>query len=188
MYWQGETAQCKICQILLEIHIQLMVLFYLEPPIFCLDCWKRCRQNRESGISTIQIDSATPMFGANLKIWKQGTDGISWFVFCKGSKLLFISIYLFPDSAFRPWQILCEERHYLDAVVWALSDHGGRLWHETKNDIYIVDPHGKIKSDELKTKLLRDEWTKESIPQVCIHEGPCKDKGNYVFKITAFSI
>ena len=100
----------------------------------------------------------------------------------------FVSISLFPDSAFRPWQILCEERHYLDAVVWALSDNGGRLWHETKNDIYIVDPHGKIKSDELKTKLLRDEWTKESIPQVCIHKGPCKDKGNYVFKITAFSI
>ena len=100
----------------------------------------------------------------------------------------FVSISLFPDSAFRPWQILCEEKYYLDAVVWALSDNGGRLWHETKNDIYIVDPHGKIKSDELKRRLHVDDWAKENIPQVCIHEGPCKDKGNYVFKITAFSI
>ena len=80
---------------------------------------------------------------------------------------------------FRPWQILCDESYYLDAVVWVLSDYGGRLWHETKNDIYIVDPHGKIKSDELKAKLLSDDLTKENISETQIHEGPCKDKGYF---------
>ena len=85
----------------------------------------------------------------------------------------------FPDSTFQPWQILCKESDYLDAVVWALSDYGGRLWQETNGDIYIVDPHGQIEGNDLMTKLLGRDWTKDNISESQIHAGPCKDKGQF---------
>ena len=84
---------------------------------------------------------------------------------------------VFPDSAFKPWQILCDEKHNLDAVIWALSDTGGQLWQKTKNDIYIVDPHGKIESDELKAKLLQGDWTKDPISEALVHERPTEERG-----------
>lgn len=91
---------------------------------------------------------------------------------------LSLAIYHFlPDSTFKPWQILCEEEHYLDAVVWALSDEGGRLWYETKGDVYIVDPSGKMESKELKRRLLEEKWTAETIPASQIKEGPCEGPG-----------
>ena len=82
-------------------------------------------------------------------------------------------LFFFTASTFKPWHILADEKYYLDAVVWALSDNGGRLWNETKNDVYIVDPHGKITFDSLKAKLLQDDWAKENIPDTQIHKRPC---------------
>ena len=72
-----------------------------------------------------------------------------------------------------------------------MSDKGGRLWHETSNDIYIVDPQGKIKHDELKAKLskvdaaevLKENVEKNSISEAKIHERPCKDDGTTVLNL-----
>ena len=95
-------------------------------------------------------------------------------------------MHLLADSTFQPWQILCEERHYLEAVVWALSDDGGRLWQRTKNDVYIVDPFGNCVGDELKSKLLKEDWTEENISASHLHYRPSKEKGKIILKSVLF--
>ena len=90
-----------------------------------------------------------------------------------------MGVIIFTDSTFKPWQILCKEEDYIQAVVWALSNNGGRLWSQTKNDIFIVDPHGKIESNVLKAKLLEDDWAKENISKH-VHDRPYFGKGESI--------
>ena len=62
--------------------------------------------------------------------------------------------------------IKCHPMLFIAATKWVLSDTGGRVWNESKNDVFIIDPQEMISVDHLVyvLKWARSHgWTEDDI-------------------------
>ena len=53
---------------------------------------------------------------------------------------------VFPSSetVVLPWHLKTEERDFIQAAKWSLSNAGGKIWSETHSDVFVVDPQGLV--------------------------------------------
>ena len=60
----------------------------------------------------------------------------------------------------------CDRHDFIAAAKWALSDRGGRLWSQAKNDLFIIDPSYQVKFRHLAGVMASAEghgWTVDDI-------------------------
>ena len=85
--------------------------------------------------------------------------------------------------------IKCDPMLFIAATKWVLSDTGGRVWRESKNDIFVIDPKEMINVDHLiyVLKLANGHgWTVEDILSTPKSHGDDKRHRKRIFVLQSF--